>query len=94
MQDNHIKKCTDFTDTVDISNDNDHISLRVYMTIVGMAQQTSVQEDVIGSLLEELERATERQASCGLFTKGDIKNILQEMRALTGTLRTYVQSLT
>lgn len=73
MEVSHIKKCSDFKGTVNISNDNDHISLRVYMTIVGMTQQTSVQEDVIMKLLDELECTTEKQASCGLYKKDDIK---------------------
>lgn len=94
MQVSHIKKCSDFKGMVNISNDNDHISLRVYMTIVGVTQQTSVQEDVIMTLLDELENFTEKQASCGLYKKDDIKKILQEMLVLTGALRSYVQSLT
>lgn len=94
MENSHVRKCSDLVGNVDISNDNDHISLRVYMTIVGMTRQVSVQENVLDSLLLELDGTSENKASCGLYKKEDIRRILEEILTLTGALRTHVQSLT
>lgn len=94
MQSFHVKKCSDLAGNVDISNDNDHISLRVYMTIVGMTRQVSVQENVLDSLLLELKNTTERRASCGLYKKNDIRRILEEILTLTGALQAHIRSLT
>ena len=78
---------------VPATNDNEHISLRVYMTVIAMARQVVEQERRLEGLLYEIEEMAGKHDSYHLYNQGDVAAILSGLKQNVEELKQHVESL-
>lgn len=84
---------SDAVNPIHVSNDNDHISLRVYMMVIGMARQVVAQESALETLLHEINTMSGKNDTHRLYNQDNISNILEELKLQVGALKYHVESL-